>query len=170
MFGIFQGLALFLGFLYPCYASYKALLTPGTADDHQWLTYWVIYGFVETAESILTQFLWIPFYYEMKSVLLLWLVLPQTKGAAFVFQHFICPFMQKYASQIDPIFAKADQAFRSDQMNSFVNLSQQYGPGIANQAMAAAQQEARRLAQSSQGTAQGQSGASYGQKHRPPGF
>ena len=75
----------------------------------QWLTYWVIYGFVETAESILTQFLWIPFYYEMKSVLLLWLVLPQTKGAAFVFQHFICPFMQKYASQIDPVFAKADQ-------------------------------------------------------------
>ena len=29
------------------------------------------------------------------------------------------------------------QAFKSDQMNSFVNLSQQYGPGIANQAMAA---------------------------------
>ena len=75
----------------------------------QWLTYWVIYGFVETAESIIAQFLWIPFYYEMKSVLLLWLVLPQTKGAAFVFQHFICPFMQKYASQIDPVFARADQ-------------------------------------------------------------
>ena len=75
----------------------------------QWLTYWVIYGFVETAESIIAQFLWIPFYYEMKSVLLLWLVLPQTKGAAFVFQHFICPFMQKYASQIDPVFARANQ-------------------------------------------------------------
>lgn len=26
---------LFLGLLYPVYASYKALLTPGTADDHQ---------------------------------------------------------------------------------------------------------------------------------------
>ena len=33
--GLFVQLALFLGFLYPCYASYKALLTPGTADDHQ---------------------------------------------------------------------------------------------------------------------------------------
>ena len=33
--GLSMQLALFLGFLYPCYASYKALLTPGTADDHQ---------------------------------------------------------------------------------------------------------------------------------------
>ena len=69
----------------------------------------VIYGFVETAESIIEQFLWIPFYYEFKCVFLLWLVLPQTKGAAYLFQHFVCPFMRKYASQIDPIFAKADQ-------------------------------------------------------------
>ena len=29
------------------------------------------------------------------------------------------------------------QVLKSDQMNSFINLSQQYGPGIANQAMAA---------------------------------
>ena len=70
----------------------------------------MIYGFVETAESIIEQFLWIPFYYEFKCIFLLWLVLPQTKGAAYLFQHFVCPFMQCYASQIDPIFAKADQA------------------------------------------------------------
>lgn len=32
-FGIFYWLSHFLGFLYPTYASYKALLTYGTADD-----------------------------------------------------------------------------------------------------------------------------------------
>ncbi|CAL5229284.1 g12581 [Coccomyxa viridis] len=163
-FGIFKALALFLGFAYPTYASYKALLTPGTADDHQWLTYWVVYGFLETAESIIEQFLWIPFYYEFKCIFLLWLVLPQTKGAAYLFQHFICPFMKNYASHIDPIFGKADQIMQSNQMNTFVNMSQQYGPNIAQQAMATAQQEAKRLAQS-QGSAQGRPGAGYGQRH-----
>ena len=69
----------------------------------------VVYGFLETAESLVEQFLWIPFYYEFKCIFLLWLVLPQTKGAAYLFQHFICPFMKTYASHIDPVFGKADQ-------------------------------------------------------------
>ena len=32
-FGLFYWLSHFLGFLYPTYASYKALMTPGTSDD-----------------------------------------------------------------------------------------------------------------------------------------
>jgi receptor expression-enhancing protein 5/6 len=41
-----------VGFIYPAYMSFKALSTPGTDDDTQWLTYWVIYAFFNLTESV----------------------------------------------------------------------------------------------------------------------
>ncbi|EIE22922.1 hypothetical protein COCSUDRAFT_24120 [Coccomyxa subellipsoidea C-169] len=145
-FGLFYWLSHFLGFLYPTYASYKALMTPGTSDDTHWLTYWVVFSAMETAEAVIEQLMWIPFYYEIKCLLILWLVLPQTKGAQLVFEKFIVPFLKQYASHIDPIFKTTDQVLNSQQMASAAKLAQQYGPGIAAQAMQAAQAEAKRLA------------------------
>lgn len=41
-----------VGFIYPAYMSFKALSTPGTDDDTQWLTYWVVYAFFNLTESV----------------------------------------------------------------------------------------------------------------------
>lgn len=41
-----------VGFIYPAYQSFKAISTPNTDDDTQWLTYWVVYSFFNMTESI----------------------------------------------------------------------------------------------------------------------
>ncbi|KAF9411438.1 ER membrane protein DP1/Yop1, partial [Podila epigama] len=66
-----------IGFVFPAYRSFKALESPGHDDDTQWLTYWTVYGFVSILESFTDVLLyWLPFYFFLKTVFLLWLMLP----------------------------------------------------------------------------------------------
>ncbi|CAL9118134.1 unnamed protein product [Musa textilis] len=72
------------------YASIQALESPSKLDDEQWLAYWILYSFLTllemAAESILY---WMPVWYQIKLVLVAWLVLPQFRGAAFVYDNFV---------------------------------------------------------------------------------
>jgi len=91
-----------VGFIYPMYASFKALKTPDNQDDAFWLTYWVVFGFftlVESATEVV--FSWIPFYNLVKMILLIYLYAPQTKGANHIFNTLIEPFLQKHEQNID---------------------------------------------------------------------
>jgi len=91
-----------VGFAYPIYASFKALKTKQTEDDAQWLTYWIVFAFFSLVESFTDFFLfWIPFYYLFKMLMLIWLYLPQTRGADVVFKRVIDPLLTKYEKQID---------------------------------------------------------------------
>jgi len=91
-----------IGFVYPLYASFKALQTDGKADDSQWLSYWIVYGFFEMIESFTDFFLfWIPFYYLFKILFLLWCFLPQFQGADILYCRFIEPMFSRYESEID---------------------------------------------------------------------
>lgn len=56
-----------IGFLYPAYASIKAVESSGKEDDTKWLTYWVVFSFITLIEfpaEIILQ--WIPFYSLIK--------------------------------------------------------------------------------------------------------
>eukprot|EP00946_MAST-07B_sp_MAST-7B-sp1_P004142 g4142.t1 len=76
-----------LGFVYPTYASIKALESPQTDDDKQWLTYWVLYAFFSLIEHFTDTLLyWIPFYFSIKLALLIWMMVPGQKGAIFIYQ------------------------------------------------------------------------------------
>merc|ERR1712216_502210 len=60
---IFRVYTFFLGFLYPAYASYKAIESEATDDDTQWLTYWVVYSMLMIFESFADySVFWIPGY------------------------------------------------------------------------------------------------------------
>ncbi|KAF2666177.1 hypothetical protein BT63DRAFT_51981 [Microthyrium microscopicum] len=85
-----------IGFALPAYYSLHALFTAGTADDTQWLTYWVVYAFLTVFESGINAVYWFPFYYTFKFVLVLWMALPQTSGAQIVFRSFLEPVFAKY--------------------------------------------------------------------------
>ncbi|KAF9436201.1 ER membrane protein DP1/Yop1 [Entomortierella beljakovae] len=91
-----------LGWVYPAYRSFKALETPEKDDDRQWLTYWTVYGFVSILESFTDILLyWFPFYFFLKTVFLLWLMLPTFNGAATVYARALRPFLVKHKSEID---------------------------------------------------------------------
>jgi hypothetical protein len=56
-----------IGFVYPAYASIKAIETKAKDDDTKWLTYWVVYGcfgMVEFFSDILLS--WFPLYWLAK--------------------------------------------------------------------------------------------------------
>lgn len=67
-----------VGWLLPAYLSVKAIESPGRNDDIQWLTYWVVFGFFTFTEGIALRLVlyYVPWYYALKSVFILWLQLP----------------------------------------------------------------------------------------------
>ncbi|KAJ3228439.1 hypothetical protein HDU81_006161 [Chytriomyces hyalinus] len=108
IFNIFGALiTTLLGFLWPAYQSYKAIEDSDKENDTQWLTYWTVFGFFNVIE-VFTDYLlyWIPFYYAIKSVIILYLILPQFQGAKVVYVSIISPYLMKQQSGIDADIAK----------------------------------------------------------------
>lgn len=72
-----------IGWAAPAYFSFRAIETTGHDDDVQWLTYWTVFGFFTFLESIALRVVlyYIPYYFPVKTAFVLWLQLPQTKGA-----------------------------------------------------------------------------------------
>ncbi|RZC13432.1 HVA22-like protein e [Glycine soja] len=86
--------------LYPLYASVVAIEGPNRLDEKQWLAYWIIYSFFTLVEIVLQPFLeWIPFWCDVKLYLVLWLILPHFKGAAFLYERFVRPHVRMYISE-----------------------------------------------------------------------
>lgn len=98
-----------VGILYPAYLSFKAIETQESDDDKQWLTYWVvfaIYNILDDFSSIL--FFWMPFYYPIKLLVLLWMVWPKTRGAIVLYDRVIKKILKTYESQIDEKLSAVD--------------------------------------------------------------
>ncbi|KAL4584754.1 hypothetical protein LXL04_009363 [Taraxacum kok-saghyz] len=76
--------------LYPLYASVVAIESASKEDDQQWLSYWILYSFLTLMEMLLASVLeWIPIWYDVKLIAVAWLVLPQFRGAAFIYNKFV---------------------------------------------------------------------------------
>jgi len=91
-----------IGFVYPAYMSIKAIESHRTEDDTQWLTYWVVFALFNVLEfSSETIEAYVPVYWLLKCIFLLYLYLPTTMGAQFIYHRFIQPFVQKHSKPID---------------------------------------------------------------------
>jgi len=102
-----------VGFVYPIYASFKAIKTVQQEDDSQWLTYWIVYGFLTLIESFTDFFLfWIPFYYFVKIAFLVWCFLPQFKGATWLYLNVVGPLLNRYEKAIDQEISEAESIVR----------------------------------------------------------
>ena len=66
---------------------------------------------------------------------LLWLVAPQTCGAALVYEKVVAPFLRTHAAKLDPVFAGAERALGGDASRTLKALSSKYGPKAAAQAL-----------------------------------
>lgn len=98
-----------IGFVYPAYASVKAIETKTTEDDTKWLMYWCVYalfGILEYFSDLLL--FWIPFYTLTKCILLLWLMVPGKNGGTYlVYNRVLRPFVLKHQNAIDNTVNKA---------------------------------------------------------------
>ena len=90
-----------LGVAYPAFMSFLALESKKRSDDKQWLTYWVVYGFLSFFDkfggSLMT---YVPFYFFVKLLVLVWLFHPSSRGATRIYDMYVLPNMKKYNEHI----------------------------------------------------------------------
>lgn len=92
-----------IGFLYPAYASIKAIESKEKDDDTKWLTYWVVYAAFSLVEFFSDYILsWLPFYWLLKCLFLIVCMLPfRWNGSTFIYNKIIKPFFQRHQKIID---------------------------------------------------------------------
>ncbi|KAI8878472.1 hypothetical protein K501DRAFT_228355 [Backusella circina FSU 941] len=91
-----------ISWVYPAYASFKAIESSNKQDDTQWLTYWTVVGFVQMLEYFSDILLyWFPFYYLFKTLFVLWLALPQFNGAEILYNRALRPYLLQAQGDID---------------------------------------------------------------------
>ena len=76
------------GMLYPAYRSFKAVRTKDVKEYVKWMMYWIVFAVfcaIETFADVFVSF-WMPFYFELKIVFVLYLLSPYTKGASVLYR------------------------------------------------------------------------------------
>ncbi|GAA6019626.1 hypothetical protein JCM11491_002830 [Sporobolomyces phaffii] len=105
--------------LYPTYASYKALGSPRTRVDstselERWTRYWCVMAFVWVYQDWVEWSLaWVPFYCELRTLLLLWIVLPQFKGSNRVYLDHVSPFLATHERSVDAFVSSLSTRVRA---------------------------------------------------------
>ena len=103
-FNIFDADALitnFVGTIYPLFWTMKSIET-NSKDDKHWLTYWICFAFfnlIETFSGFILRF--IPFYFFLKIIFLIWLFMPNSHGAILVYQLLVIRIFKSFANDID---------------------------------------------------------------------
>ncbi|CAG9531567.1 unnamed protein product [Cercopithifilaria johnstoni] len=108
------------GTLYPAYRSYKAVRTKDVREYVKWMMYWIVFAFfcfVETIADVIVSF-WLPFYYELKIIFVLWLLSPWTKGASILYRKWVHPTLTKHERDIDLLLEHA----KSESYNQVMRL------------------------------------------------
>jgi len=118
----------YFAFLLPCYSTFKALShRPVSEPDLERLCmYWTVIGafvaFQYTAEWLIY---WFPFYFEIKTLLLLCLALPQIQGSTFIYQNYLQPFFSKNETELDAginSFQNNVFAFVQSRLSSLIDI------------------------------------------------
>ncbi|KAF9973613.1 hypothetical protein BGZ73_003135 [Actinomortierella ambigua] len=88
--------------VYPVYASYKTIKSRNNMRLQAWLMYWTVLSLYTIAEPFADLlFFWFPFYYDIKMLFVLWMVLPQTQGSLYIYQVFVEPYLISHEQDID---------------------------------------------------------------------
>jgi len=119
-FGIFDYyLANLVGIVFPILWSLKSLQSRGEDDDKQWLTYWIIFSSTHVIDVFSDYILQIiPFYFFIKIVFLIWMFLPNFRGAEVIYHYFIKKYFKKYLDDIDKLTKNTNTATTTTNNNT----------------------------------------------------
>ncbi|KAI0079629.1 hypothetical protein K474DRAFT_1658991 [Panus rudis PR-1116 ss-1] len=103
-------LSAWFAFLLPAYGTWKALSHRPLSepDIERWGMYWTVLAAFVALEYVAEWLVsWFPFYWEVKTFILLFLALPQTQGSTWVYQTYVNPFLTRNEADIDAAIVQA---------------------------------------------------------------
>ncbi|KAG0704351.1 TB2/DP1, HVA22 family-domain-containing protein [Suillus ampliporus] len=101
-------LCAWFAFLLPSYSTYKALSSPLSGELQSLSMYWAVIGAFIAIESTVGPFVsWLPFYWETRTLFLLYLSLPQIQGSTYIYKSYLEPFCSKNEAELDSGIASA---------------------------------------------------------------
>ncbi|KAF1841973.1 receptor expression-enhancing protein 2 [Cucurbitaria berberidis CBS 394.84] len=110
---IADGLTVATTVLFPIFASYKALHTSDPALLAPWLIYFVVLSILTIVENTFDFILsWVPFYSWIRFFIHLYLILPGSQGASFLYQEYIEPFLYHHEREIDDFISESHDRAR----------------------------------------------------------
>lgn len=72
--------------------------------------YWIVFAFFTCFETFTDVFIsWFPFYYEMKVIIVIWLLSPATEGSSILYRNFVHPMLAKREKEIDEYINQAKE-------------------------------------------------------------
>uniref|UniRef100_A0A5K3EK68 Receptor expression-enhancing protein n=1 Tax=Mesocestoides corti TaxID=53468 RepID=A0A5K3EK68_MESCO len=99
------------GVLYPAYKSYKALRYKDVKELVRLTMYWIVFSGFLAFETVGDIFLaWFPLYYEIKTVFVLYLVLPFTQGSSIIYRKIVHPQLSNKEKDIDQYIERAAES------------------------------------------------------------
>ena len=98
-----------VGFMYPAYESVKALHFMDKEKEKRWLTYWVVFSFFHVLEFFSDHLVWwMPFYWLVKTIFLVWCMAPISQNGSMVIYTFIIkPLYSRHHENIDNVMDNA---------------------------------------------------------------
>lgn len=90
-----------VGTVYPAFWTMKSIESKGD-DDKQWLTYWAVFAsftLVDMFSGFIVKF--IPFYFLLKIIFLIWLFMPNSRGATIVYHLLVVRVFKSFENDID---------------------------------------------------------------------
>ena len=93
-----------VGTLYPAFWTIKSIENDDLDDQKNWLTYWAVFGsfiLVDMFSPIIVKF--IPFYFVMKILFLIWLFMPGSSGCKIIYNLIVKKILRKYEDKIDTV-------------------------------------------------------------------
>lgn len=90
-----------VGTVYPAFWTMKSIESKGD-DDKQWLTYWAVFAsftLVDMFSVFIVKF--IPFYFLLKIIFLIWLFMPNSHGATIVYHLLVVRVFKSFENDID---------------------------------------------------------------------
>lgn len=99
---VFHLVSAWFAFLLPSFATYKALARRDIDAVQNLSMYWCTVGVLVGIEYVCEWLIsWFPFYWEVKTIFLLFLALPQTQGSTWVYQSYLEPFFRQNEQELD---------------------------------------------------------------------
>lgn len=100
----YRFLSILIGILYPLYQTYKSIKYQYYDQYQSFLCYWILFSLFQIYEFVFDQMvsLILPFYYELKLIVLFWLTYKNI--SQLLFYHFVLIYLNKYENDIDYLF------------------------------------------------------------------